>query len=168
MSAYENNPYAFYDVPRDQPRVSRKMRVKTPNMATTKQQRRSNNNMELIPHPIVEKQPRPTTAVGVEKKDFVTPKGRRILSSAKPGQRRKLRNKKIMNMYDKDDEYATQPVASNGFMAFADDGLHEFSHKFSEDAPIVKYQVNANRPPSRQKEPSLALGIGSEYGEDLD
>lgn len=49
--------------------------------------------------------------------------------------------------------------------------FNDMSNKFQtsdgfEDSNFHQHEFN-DRPPSRQKEPSLALGIGSEYGEDI-
>lgn len=58
-------------------------------------------------------------------------------------------------------------MGSNGFY---EDQPHDFNHKYQPGEFIDDFNFNqpdiCNRPPSRQKEPSLALGIGSEYGED--
>lgn len=97
LTAYETNPYAFYQTPQAQPRISRKMRVKTPNVNSSKGPRRSGTNADFGSKPLGESQPRATTAVGIsefdKKNDFVTPKGRRFLGSAHPGKRTKLRGK---------------------------------------------------------------------------
>ena len=97
LSAYEANPYSFYQTAQQrQPRISRKMRVKTPQISSNgKGSRRPTGNVQLISGSNVEKHARPTTAVGVSKTGsdgFIKPaKGRRFLGSAKPGNRRKLK-----------------------------------------------------------------------------
>lgn len=134
-SAYEVNPYAYNQMPQRQTRISRKMRVKTPQVNSSKNPRNSGPNAQLISGS-GEKQIRPTTAVGVSKlesNDFAPNKARRFLGSAKPGNRRLIGGKKILNAFDRniDEEFV-------------------------------------DRPPSRQKEPSLALGIDSDYGDEDD
>jgi hypothetical protein len=174
LSAYESNPYAYQQVPNRQPRISRKMRVKTPNINNSKSQHRSKNKIDLSKK--IEGKNRPTTAVGANhmdnQKEFVTNKGRRFLGSAKPGQRRKLRANKILNIYDNDldDEFGFHPQKNNMMISSNEGQFLEFSHKFqpadiAEEFEYNKCDIN-NRPPSRQKEPSLALEIESEYGDD--
>lgn len=109
-------------------------------------------------------QPRATTAVGIsemetKKSKMATPNGRRMLSSAHAGKRRKLRTQNIADGMDKlgEEDHFAQTLNSN-FMSNGED----ISHKFHTTNEFDKVE---NRPPSRQKEPSLALGIGSEYGE---
>lgn len=148
------------------------MRVKTPQVGNGKNGRLSGQKMHLASN-TAEKPNRPVTAAGgikPDNNDFVPKKGRRVLGSAKPANRRKLRGKKVLNAFDKNlqDEYSSYPANMNGF---GENQLRDVSNKFQanehfDEGNFHKHEFN-DRPPSRQKEPSLALGIGSEYGEDI-
>jgi hypothetical protein len=106
LSAYETIPYAFHQIPQRQTRVSRKMRVKTPVATSSKNPRRSGSNIQMVSGS-GDKKIRPTTAVGVSKvesNDFNPNKGRRFLASAKPGNRRQIGSKKIINAFERNTE----------------------------------------------------------------
>ena len=146
LSAYESNPYAYQQMPNRQPRISRKMRVKTPNVNNSKSQHRSKNKIDLSKK--IEGKNRPTTAVGVShmdnQKEFITNKGRRFLGSAKPGQRRKLRANKIVNMYDNEleDEFGFHPQKNNMMINSNEAQFHEFSHKFQPAEVVEEFEYN--------------------------
>ena len=128
------------------------------------------------------RQPRATTAIGVNeidskyKKKLATPKSRRILGSAHAGKRRKMHGKPIGEGIENGafDEDPISHTLNSNFINGQPDTYNEMSNEFSHkmhmnEADNAKSDIcGFNRPPSRQKEPSLALGIGSEYGEDDD
>lgn len=69
-------------------------------------------------------------------------KGRRFLGSAKPGQRRKLRTNKVINMYDNelDDEFGFHPLKNNMMISSNEGQFHEFSHKYQPAEVVEEFE----------------------------
>jgi hypothetical protein len=164
LSAYETNSYAYQQIPQRQTRISRKMRVKTPNVNSSKGTRKldhmratTNSGCGGYQNTIsfTNANNRPTTAVGLERldnpTDFIAKKGRRFLGSAKPGPRRKLKNNMMAS-------------SNENQMHFMEFGSKYNTNDIGEDNDTNKFELN-NRPLCRQKEPSNTHGI--DYVEDL-
>ena len=151
------------------------MRVKTPQFSSGKNPRRTGQKMQLVSTNSAQKHNRPTTAAGAckyDSNDLMPAKGRRFLGSAKPCQRRNLRSKNnLKNVFDKGVEEGYSSHQVNTISGSIGNQMHDFTNHFHESDQVEEGNFHqpdlADRPPSRQKEPSLALGIGSEYGEDI-
>lgn len=138
------------------------MRVKTPNISKSKGAQRAGSNFE--PSSLPQKQARATTAAGLDragqtKNELVTPKGR-MIGTAQTGQRRKI-GTKLLNTHE---NHYEEDYASNAVFAQTEYNTRLQTNESTEGNN--NQSEICNRPPSRQKEPSLALGIGSEYGEE--